>query len=405
MGFTVSRKTRLRAVIGISFAFFLAEISVGFYTKSLALVADAFHYLNDLIGFIVALVAVHMTERKTSPADLSFGWARAQLLGAFFNGAFLLALGLSIGLQSIERFIDLKHVENPKLVLIVGCVGLTLNIISALFLHEHDHGHGGHDHGHGHSHSHSHSHSSEEHSHNHSHSHDESTHASSSTATTSSPRHATHNHLTINLSPKGMDLGMLGVLIHVMGDALNNIGVIIAALIIWLTSSSARFYADPAVSLWIAIMILASAVPLTKRSGAILLQSAPPGVKIDDVKKDLESIPGVKGVHELHVWRLDQKKAIASAHVVVSEESLGKFMEKAQVFSECLHAYGIHSATLQPELVAIDSEGAGCEEEKNATEATATGSGASSVAGSLRLRAAKCGLTCGTLCEPLMCCN
>jgi solute carrier family 30 (zinc transporter), member 1 len=107
--FQFSRKNRLRAVIAISFAFFLAEISTGFYTRSLALVADAFHYLNDLIGFIVALVAVQVTERKTSPQDLSFGWARAQLLGAFFNGAFLLALGLSIGLQSIERFISLQR--------------------------------------------------------------------------------------------------------------------------------------------------------------------------------------------------------------------------------------------------------------------------------------------------------
>ena len=393
----VSRKTRLRAVIAISFAFFLAEISVGFYTKSLALVADAFHYLNDLIGFIVALVAVHMTERKSSPAELSFGWARANLLGAFFNGAFLLALGLSIFLQSVERFIDLKHVENPKLVLIVGCVGLTLNIISALFLHEHDHGAGGHDHSHGHGHS---------HSHGHEHTHAEDTHAESSTATASSPRHATHNHHSINIAAKGMDLGMLGVLIHVMGDALNNIGVIIAALIIWLTNSSSRFYADPAVSLWIALMILASAIPLTKRSGAILLESAPPGVNLDHVKKDLESIPGVKSVHELHVWRLDQKKAIASAHVVVSEESLGKFMEKAQVFSECLHAYGIHSATLQPELLGgSGAEGAECNEEKSGAGERATASGASSVAGSLRSRAAKCGLTCGTLCEPLMCCN
>jgi zinc transporter 1 len=390
----VSRKTRLRAVIAISFTFFLAEISVGFYTHSIALVADAFHYLNDLIGFIVALVAVHATERKTSPADLSFGWARANLLGAFFNGSFLLALGLSIFLQSIERFIDLKHVENPKLVLIVGCVGLTLNIISALFLHEHDHGAGGHDHGHGHSHGHGH-----EHSHEHSHADDE--HAEASTAHAESPRHATHNHLSINVAPKGMDLGMLGVLIHVMGDALNNIGVIIAALIIWLTHSSARFYADPAVSLWIALMILASAVPLTKRAGAILLESAPPGVNLDHVKKDLESIPGVKGVHELHVWRLDQRKAIASAHVVVSEESLGKFMEKAQLFSECLHAYGIHSATLQPELVG----GGGGGEDEKLVGTTATASGASSIAGSLRSRAAKCGLTCGTLCEPLMCCN
>lgn len=349
--------------------------------------ADAFHYLNDLIGFIVALVAVHMTERKDSPQDLSFGWARAQLLGAFFNGAFLLALGLSIGLQSIERFIDLKHVENPKIVLIVGCVGLTLNLISAVFLHEHDHGHG-HDHG-GHSH---HSHTAEE-----ADTHTEPKHASSH------PHHASHMHVNADIKPQGMDLGILGVLIHVLGDALNNVGVIISALIIWLTKSSARFYADPAVSLWIALMILFSAIPLTKRSGNILLQSAPPGVKLDDVKHDLESIPGVKGVHELHVWRLDQKKAIASAHVVVSEEHLGAFMEKAQTFSECLHAYGIHSATLQPELAASDSETEA--EGTGSGTVSGSGSGASSVAGSLRQRVAKCGLTCGTLCEPLMCCN
>jgi zinc transporter 1 len=104
-----SRKTRLSLVIGISFSFFVAEISTGFYTGSLALIADAFHYLNDLIGFIVALVAVSVSERKTSPDQLSFGWARAQLLGAFFNGAFLLALGLSIALQSIERFISIQR--------------------------------------------------------------------------------------------------------------------------------------------------------------------------------------------------------------------------------------------------------------------------------------------------------
>ncbi|KAF2469259.1 cation efflux protein [Lindgomyces ingoldianus] len=386
--FQLSRKTRLRAVIAISFLFFVAEISTGFYTRSLALIADAFHYLNDLIGFIVALVAVQVTERKTSPQDLSFGWARAQLLGAFFNGAFLLALGLSIALQSIERFISIQRVENPKIVLIVGCVGLALNLISATFLHEHDHGHG-HDHGHSHSHSEvpDHTHASEtEMQDQHSHSHED---------------HASHIHLTSPSKPQGMDLGIMGVLIHVLGDALNNIGVIIAALIIWFTKPSGRFYADPAVSMWIAIMILASAIPLTKRSGAILLQSAPPGVRLDDVKHDLESIPGVQSVHELHVWRLDQKKAIASAHVVVSEESLATFMLKAQTFSECLHAYGIHSATLQPELL---PRGSGDGDDSGVT----TGTEASSLAGIIRQRAqgvARCGLTCGTLCEPLMCCN
>jgi len=125
-------------IIAISSSFFLAEIGVGFYVRSLALVADAFHYLNDLIGFIVALIAFKISGRTEAPKELSFGWQRANLLGAFFNGVFLLALGVSIFLQSVERFVNLQEVQNPKLVLIIGCIGLALNIISAFFLHEHD---------------------------------------------------------------------------------------------------------------------------------------------------------------------------------------------------------------------------------------------------------------------------
>ena len=85
-------------------------------------------------------------------------------------------------------------------------------------------------------------------------------------------------------------MGILGVLIHVIGDALNNIGVIISALVIWLTSYEARFYADPGTSMGIAIMILLSSLPLVKQSGKILMQSAPHGVVVSDVKHDLEKV-------------------------------------------------------------------------------------------------------------------
>ena len=76
-----------------------------------------------------------ISEKTEFRQDFSFGWQRARLLGAFFNGTFLLALGVSIFLQSIERFISLKEVSEVKLVLIMGCVGLGLNIITAVFLH------------------------------------------------------------------------------------------------------------------------------------------------------------------------------------------------------------------------------------------------------------------------------
>ncbi|KEY81233.1 cation diffusion facilitatormetal ion transporter [Aspergillus fumigatus] len=333
----LEREHRLILVISISASFFLAEIAVGFYTRSLALVADAFHYLNDLVGFIVALVALKISQCSKHPKELSFGWQRAQLLGAFFNGVFLLSLGISIFLQSIDRFVSLERIENPKLVLIVGCVGLALNLISGLFLHEHDHG--------------------------------ESNTVDSpdngvelSTALSSLERrnslstrvlrpHVEHRHNVKSQAKKGHDLGMMGVLIHVLGDAANNLGVIIAALVVWKAKYEGRYYADPAVSMAIAIVILLSSLPLVRKSGTILLQSVPLGVDPEDVKHDLEAIPGVESVHELHIWRLNQEKALASVHLAVSDELIADFMETAKIINECFHAYGIHSTTLQPEHV------------------------------------------------------
>ncbi|KAK3294763.1 cation efflux family-domain-containing protein [Chaetomium fimeti] len=309
-----------------------------------------------------------MSEKTEFRQDFSFGWQRARLLGAFFNGAFLLALGISILLQSIERFISLKEVSEVKLMLIMGCVGLGLNIITATFLHgqsitkpfsdnephtslpEHHHHH-----------------------HNHPDRDSESETSSGTQFPTTHPHqdhtpdecpskdalkgaaisnHANHHHTQHTIQTPGRDLGMLGALLHVAGDALNNAGVIVAAAVMWLAPGArGRFYADPAVGLAIALTILLSAVPLVRRSGEILLQSAPVGVSLRDVREDIEKVPGVVSVHELHIWRLDQHKAIASAHVIVSAPDLASFVAQTHTIRECLHAYGIHSATLQPELV------------------------------------------------------
>ncbi|KAJ0118050.1 cation diffusion facilitator family metal ion [Diaporthe amygdali] len=202
---------------------------------------------------------------------------------------------------------------------------------------------------------------------------------------------------------------MLGVLVHVVGDAINNIGVIIAAVIIWQTRSEARFYADPAASMFIAIMIFISSIPLTKNSGAILLESAPRGVEIDDVKHDLEQIPGIESVHELHIWRLDQQKAIASAHVVVSDQSMSNFIEKARTVNECLHAYGIHSSTLQPETAEESTE---APQDATSTAVTTVAASSGSVSDGVgsalrrrRLDPAACQMICSNLCHNLMCCT
>lgn len=83
---------------------------------------------------------------------------------------------------------------------------------------------------------------------------------------------------------------MFGVLIHVVGDAINNIGVIASALIIWKAHGEARYYADPAIGVFISVMIFLTAWPLTRNSGRILLQVAPNEISLDDVKHDIEMV-------------------------------------------------------------------------------------------------------------------
>ncbi|KAK7981129.1 hypothetical protein PG989_013586 [Apiospora arundinis] len=423
MGFALTKSRRLAIIICISFTFFIAEIAVGFYTGSLALVADAFHYLSDVIGFIVAFSAFKVSEREEFSPSLSFGWQRASLLGAFFNGVFLLALGVSIFLQSIERFVSIQDVENPKLVLIIGGVGLALNLISAVFV---GHDHGGHSHGHGHghdhgSHGHDHDHDAESHDHAHKHDHGNSAHAHAGeglavteshggAAGHESDVHGEHLHTTKQADHKpGFDFGMMGVLLHVLGDAVNNIGVMVAAIIIWLVKGDQRMYADPAISMAISLMIFTSAIPLVKNTGKVLLGYVPNGIDVQEVRHDIEKVPGIESLHELHLWSLTQEKAIATAHVSVPEDTtVDSFMALAKTVSECLHAYGIHSVTLQPELPPPGSIHTASSMEVVSQPVTATANSGADTGAAARRRAIphSCRLTCGQdKCANLGCCS
>ena len=172
------------------------------------------------------------------------------------------------------------------------------------------------------------------------------------------PWHNDHAHEKPDLGRSGHhnhgDLNMRGVFLHVLGDALGNVGVILSALVIWLTSFSWRFYADPLISLIITLIILASAIPLCKAASRILLQAVPAGIDVNDIKADIEQLPGVLSAHHLHVWQLSDTKLVASIHVQLvfdfKGEGSARYMQLAREVRKCLHGYGIHSSTIQPEF-------------------------------------------------------
>ncbi|ETS62160.1 hypothetical protein PaG_03726 [Moesziomyces aphidis] len=467
----LSKETRIITLLVIDVVFFFVEIITGYAVGSLALVADSFHMLNDVMSLVVALWAVKLST-KSSDHRFSYGWQRAEILGALVNGVFLLALCFSIFMEAIERFVNVTEVSNPKLVVVVGSLGLASNLVGLLLFHDHGHAHGGHGHSHGHGghshgpHDHAHSHqlpgTDAEHSHSHSHDapqHDspairDSANDDAAAATGSAAkrgrgrgdsvgsilghpaqtrafvvqtahdlgydagtRHQHSNSITslnggahnersrllangshdygatdgaaadleagtpkapkndrsaerdshaVNHDAPGHghshggghshgegSMNMRGVFLHVLGDALGNVGVIAAGLFIMYSSAWWRFYSDPAISFLITIIIFHSALPLVKSASYILLQGVPASVSLEAVRKSIQAVEGVINLHELHVWQLSESKIVASVHVLVdcSSGQTDKYMSIAAHIRDNLHAWGIHSSTIQPEFV------------------------------------------------------
>ncbi|KAI9698525.1 MAG: hypothetical protein M1836_004106 [Candelina mexicana] len=171
--------------------------------------------------------------------------------------------------------------------------------------------------------------------------------------------HATHYHN----KPKGDaakgghahgDLNTRGVILHLFGDALGNVGVMIVALIIWKTPFWWRFYSDPVISLVIMGIILRSALPLCRAALEILFQAVPDRIDIEHIEADIRGLPGVSGSHDLHVWQLTDTTVVASVHVELDFDFQGegakRWMDLARQMRHCLHAYDIHSSTVQPEF-------------------------------------------------------
>ena len=137
---------KILSMLGMTGSFMLVELIVGNWTNSMALVADSFHMLSDVIALIIAYISVRMSPRKWQKN--TFGYARAEVVGALINAVFLFALCFSISVESLKRFLLIETIENPVLILIVGGVGLAINLVGMCLFgdvgHGHSHDGGGH---------------------------------------------------------------------------------------------------------------------------------------------------------------------------------------------------------------------------------------------------------------------
>ncbi|KAJ8953806.1 hypothetical protein NQ318_006654 [Aromia moschata] len=322
--------------------------------------------------------AGQMSPKKWSKN--TFGWARAEVLGALVNAVFLVALCFSITVEACKRFIEMEEIHEPRLLVAVGVIGLLVNLIGLLLFHvaawwlndspftpktnpK----------------SNLNSQYSEDNSETYEMSrgvangvgstvaHMATRMAACRTAATASlnspsptttrttrrtpsppPLPSKENVLAHNHSAGQMN--MRGVFLHVLSDALGSVIVIISALVFWLTDWKYRYYIDPALSIVLVLLILHSVWPLLRDSALILLQTVPTHIQVDAIQnKLLQKVDGVLAVHEFHVWQLAGDRIIASAHIRC--RNLSEYMKIAEKVKEFFHNEGIHSTTIQPEFI------------------------------------------------------
>lgn len=211
-------------------------------------------------------------------------------------------------------------------------------------------------------------------------------------------------------------LNMRGVFLHVLGDALGSVIVVVNALIftfVWkpckpdekcinpcISSHSTDhehvnqtlvdllagppgsfagpcwvLYLDPTLCVIMVGILLYTTYPLLKESALILLQTVPKQINMHRLNERLLGLDGVLAIHELHIWQLAGSRIIATAHIKCHDPT--SYMDVAKRIKDFFHDEGIHATTIQPEFVTFNSES----------------------------RDSLCELSCRTQCAPKLCCG
>ncbi|MGY5884369.1 cation diffusion facilitator family transporter [Modestobacter lacusdianchii] len=243
-------RRRLAIVLTITTTVLIVEVIGAVVSGSLALLADAGHMLTDAAGLTIALIAANLALRPATPKR-TWGYRRAEVLGATLQAAVLLAVGVYVFIEGIRRLFEPPEVGSTAMV-VFGVIGLVGNLVSMLVL----------------------------------------------------------------TRGRGSNVNMRAAFLEVVNDALGSVAVLLAALIIALTG---WLQADAVVSMLIALLIVPRTLKLLRETVSVLLESAPPGLDLDDVRTHLLSQSHVLDVHDLHASQITSELPVLTAHVVVDD--------------------------------------------------------------------------------------
>ncbi|MGE3973895.1 MAG: cation diffusion facilitator family transporter [Bdellovibrionales bacterium] len=124
-------------VLGLTLTFMFVEVGFGFFTNSLALLADGVHMLTDVASLALTFVAFIWSQRPATKMK-TFGFYRVEILAAFVNGLFLMLLSAGIIWSAWSRLSEPLEIKSTEM-LIVACIGLLVNLIAGFILFKQSH--------------------------------------------------------------------------------------------------------------------------------------------------------------------------------------------------------------------------------------------------------------------------
>lgn len=254
-------------VVALTAVMMVGEIAAGYWTGSMALLADGFHMATHAGALGLAALAYRYAKRHRHDPRFSFGTGKVGDLTAFASAVILGIFSVGIAFESVLRLVDPVRVDFASATL-VAVLGLAVNIVSALLLM------GGHHHGHDHGHDHG-----DDDGHHHDHSH-------------------------------GHDNNLRSAYFHVLADALTSL-LAIAALL------AGRYlglgWMDPAMGIVGALVIARWSWGLMRDTAAILLDETDDRLAAE-LRSRIAAIEGLR-VADLHVWRIGPEARAAIVEV------------------------------------------------------------------------------------------
>jgi cation diffusion facilitator family transporter len=270
----LANEQKTKWVTLITFVTMVAEIAVGYWSGSMALLADGWHMASHTLALALSLVVYYLYRHPKFRSSFTFGGGKILSLGGYTSALFLILIAGSMIVESFQRFFEVREIQYQE-AMTVAVIGLVVNLICAFIMHPSEPEAPAHEHGahcsHGKSKlapagAHQHHHHHHGHSHGHGHTHD-------------------HNHQS--------------AYVHILTDALTSVLAIVAlAFGMWKGWS----WLDPAVGLLGGFVVLKWSLGLVRQSGMDLLDAHDHSINRDELVERLQE--DGSQVVDIHLWKL-----------------------------------------------------------------------------------------------------